>query len=177
MLIEEHALDDEACAEDDGGFEATDSKSVSPLQAARQHCLWCCDGSANEVRLCAAAATSCPLYPYRFGRRPTGEEVAAIACRNVLPFEEEITQWEFHAQGATALRAIKRRCLDCSGCSKAEVRNCKFTDCDLWSFREGKNPNRVLSGEALEAARANGARLAAKRVTSKIDGSTADPAA
>src|SRR5215831_147637 len=105
MPIEEHALDAEACTEEDGGDEATDSKYVSPLQAVRRHCLWCCDGSANEVRLCAA--TGCPMYPFRFGRRPTGEEVAAIACHNVPPLEDEITQGEFYAQGPTALRAIK----------------------------------------------------------------------
>ena len=112
-----------------------------------------------------------------FGRRPTGEEIAAVAYRNVLPFEDDLTQGESHAEGATALRAIKRRCFDCSGCSKADVRNCKFTDCDLWPFRQGKNPNRVLSWEALEAARANGARLADRRLAAKIDASTADSAA
>jgi hypothetical protein len=117
------------------------------------------------------------MHPFRFGRRPTAEEVAAIACRNVHPLEDEITQGEFHTEGATALRAIKRRCLDCSGYSKAEVRNCKLRDCDLWPFRQGKNRNRVLSGEALEAARANGARLAGQRLTSKTDGSTVNPAA
>jgi len=67
--------------------------------------------------------------------------------------------------------------VDCSGYSKAKVRNCRFVDCDLWSFRQGKNPNRVLSGEALEAARANGARLVGQRLTSKTNGSAADPPA
>src|SRR5262249_49447468 len=113
----------------------------------------------------------------RLGRRPTAEEVAAIACRNVHPLEDEITQGEFHTEGATALRAIKRRCLDCSGHSKADVRNCKFTDCDLWPFRRGKTPNRVLSGKALEPARIKGARLAGQRLTSKNNGSMADPPA
>ena len=117
------------------------------------------------------------MYPFRFGRHPTAEEVAAIAHRSVHSFEDKISQGEFHTQGATALRAIKRRCLDCSGHSKGEVRHCKFTDCDLWPFRQGKNPNRLVSGEALAAARANAARLAGQRLTSKTDGSVADPAA
>jgi hypothetical protein len=135
MPIEEHALDAEACAEDDGcGVDkATDSRSVSPLQAARRHCLWCCNGSTNEVRLCAA--TGYPMHPFRFGRRPTTEEVAAVACRNVHPFEDEITQGEFHIQGATALRAIRRRCLDCPRYSVKEIREGKFANCSLWPFR------------------------------------------
>jgi hypothetical protein len=35
----------------------------TPLKAIRSHCLWCCNGSANEVSLCTAKA--CPLHSYR----------------------------------------------------------------------------------------------------------------
>jgi hypothetical protein len=168
MPIEEHALDAEDCADDDGGDEICDSKSISPLKAARRHCLSCCNGSANEVRLCAA--TSCPLYPFRLGRRPTAEEVAAITCRNVHPLEDDITQGGFHTQGATALRATRRRCLDCSGYRVKEIRECKFANCSLWPFRFGKNPNRALSGDTLEIARIRGAKLASERHASKSKG-------
>jgi hypothetical protein len=168
MPIEEHGLDAQACAEDDRGDETSDSKSNSPLQAARRHCLWCCDGCASEVRLCAA--TNCPVHPFRLGRRPTADEVAAIAHRNVLPFEDEITQDEFHRQGATALRAIRRRCLDCSGYRVKQMRECQFANCSLWPFRFGKNPNRALSGDALEIARTGGAKLASERHASKSNG-------
>lgn len=39
----------------------------------------------------------------------------------------------------TPLKAIRRKCLDCSGHEKGEVRKCVHTDCMLWPFRMGKN--------------------------------------
>ena len=44
------------------------------------------------------------------------------------------------ADRQTPLRAIRRRCLDCSGYSAAEVRDCDFTDCALFTYRMGKRP-------------------------------------
>lgn len=45
---------------------------LSPLQAIRARCLDCCGGQLVEVRECTAS--SCPLWPYRFGREPEKEE-------------------------------------------------------------------------------------------------------
>lgn len=42
----------------------------------------------------------------------------------------------------TPIKAIRKHCLDCSGGSVAEVRNCIVTDCPLYQYRLGKNPNR-----------------------------------
>lgn len=42
------------------------------------------------------------------------------------------------------VKAIKIKCLDCSGGSKKEVRECIIQDCSLYPFRLGKNPNRKL---------------------------------
>lgn len=42
------------------------------------------------------------------------------------------------------VKAIKAKCLDCSGASKKEVRECIIQDCPLYPFRLGKNPNRKL---------------------------------
>ena len=42
----------------------------------------------------------------------------------------------------TPVQAIQKKCIDCSGGSLAEVRNCELTDCPLHIFRMGKNPNR-----------------------------------
>jgi len=42
----------------------------------------------------------------------------------------------------TPVKAIKKHCLDCSGGSKKEVRECIITDCPLYPYRMGKNPNR-----------------------------------
>ena len=41
----------------------------------------------------------------------------------------------------TPTQAIKAWCLDCSGGVRAEVRLCPRTDCPLYPFRQGHNPN------------------------------------
>ncbi len=41
----------------------------------------------------------------------------------------------------TPVKAIRQHCIDCSGESRAEVRNCAVTDCPLYPFRMGRNPN------------------------------------
>jgi hypothetical protein len=40
------------------------------------------------------------------------------------------------------MRAIRAKCLDCSGGSKKEVELCQVKDCPLWCFRSGRNPPR-----------------------------------
>jgi hypothetical protein len=40
----------------------------TPMKAMRKKCLDCCCGSPKEVELCPV--TACPLYVYRFGKRP-----------------------------------------------------------------------------------------------------------
>lgn len=37
-------------------------------------------------------------------------------------------------------RAIRAKCLDCSGGNDAEVRKCVAVGCALWAFRMGSNP-------------------------------------
>lgn len=41
----------------------------------------------------------------------------------------------------TPVKAIRKKCLDCSGDSHKEVRECIISDCPLHPFRMGKNPN------------------------------------
>ena len=41
----------------------------------------------------------------------------------------------------TAMQAIKAKCLECCCGQKAEVKLCEITDCALYEFRLGKNPN------------------------------------
>jgi len=48
------------------------------------------------------------------------------------------------------LKALRAKCLDCSGGSRSEVKHCPVTDCPLYPFRLGKNPfrqKRVLSDD------------------------------
>lgn len=40
------------------------------------------------------------------------------------------------------LKAIRKHCLECSSGNSNEVKNCIITDCPLYQFRLGKNPNR-----------------------------------
>lgn len=43
----------------------------------------------------------------------------------------------------TPIKAIRAKCLDCMCGSVTEVRLCPCTDCSLYPFRMGKNPNRA----------------------------------
>jgi len=45
-------------------------KLLTPVKAMRAKCLDCMCGVSNEVKLCTIP--ECPIYPYRFGRRPEG---------------------------------------------------------------------------------------------------------
>lgn len=61
------------------------------------------------------------------------------------------------------VRAIKDKCLDCSGGSHNEVTLCAIKDCALWPFRKGRNPNRTPRKLTDEQKAANAARLAKAR--------------
>ena len=45
---------------------------LTPIKTIRAKCLECSCGSFIEVKYCTVK--KCPLYPYRFGKRPKGEE-------------------------------------------------------------------------------------------------------
>ncbi len=40
----------------------------------------------------------------------------------------------------TPLKAIRRKCFECSGFSVREIKNCPVKACPLYPFRFGKNP-------------------------------------
>ena len=46
------------------------------------------------------------------------------------------------------LRAIRAKCIDCSGGNDAEARKCVATSCALWPYRMGGNPFDPRSGRA-----------------------------
>jgi len=119
-----------------------------PLAAIRRNCLLCCKGSALEVSLCQVLG--CPSWTYRFGRKPTPDLLAKASDHKMYPLEDPMTVAEFHRNGGTPLKAIKRHCLDCSGRSKEAVRNCKYGACELHAYRHGKNPNRTAKREQRE---------------------------
>lgn len=45
-----------------------ETKTLTPLQAVRKYCLWCCCDQASEVSLCFA--TECLLWDWRHGKKP-----------------------------------------------------------------------------------------------------------
>lgn len=45
----------------------------TPIKAIRKKCLDCCNHQNKEVRLCTVI--NCPLFGYRFGRRPDGNTI------------------------------------------------------------------------------------------------------
>jgi hypothetical protein len=46
--------------------------------------------------------------------------------------------------GLSPVRAIRVKCLDCSGDQRKEARLCPVKECALWPFRMGTNPNYKL---------------------------------
>jgi len=42
----------------------------------------------------------------------------------------------------TPIKAIRAKCLECSGNQPSEVRDCLIPECALFNYRLGKNPNR-----------------------------------
>jgi hypothetical protein len=115
-----------------------------PLKAIRQHCLECA-GTAAEVAACPSV--QCPVWLHRHGHRPRRQEAETVADVVLRPEERAVRAAEFLAQGGTGLRAIRRHCLDCSGGSPAEVKDCRHKICPLWPYRLGRNPNRGVSPE------------------------------
>ena len=51
-------------------------------------------------------------------------------------------------------KAVRQNCLDCSGGSIKDVRECNIPTCSLWPFRMGKDPGRKreLTPEQREAS-------------------------
>jgi hypothetical protein len=44
----------------------------------------------------------------------------------------------------TPLKAIRSKCIDCSGGELGEVRNCQLKDCELFTLRMGKGSRATL---------------------------------
>jgi hypothetical protein len=69
------------------------------------------------------------------------------------PHERGDTVADFQARSGSRLQAIRAKCIDCSGGSLAEVRDCWAKDCDLYPYRMGKS-GRTMSDEQKAAAAA-----------------------
>ncbi|MFA6599827.1 MAG: hypothetical protein WC352_02450 [Candidatus Omnitrophota bacterium] len=51
------------------------------------------------------------------------------------------------SKNLTPLKAIRKKCLECSCFSPKEVRLCPITDCALYEYRFGHNPARKGVGQ------------------------------
>ena len=49
---------------------------------------------------------------------------------------------EDNKQITNPVKAIRAKCVECSGGSQSEATLCAMRDCPLWPFRAGKNPYR-----------------------------------
>lgn len=56
-------------------------KYFTPIKAIRAKCLDCCGGSKKEVQNCKAV-DSCPIFPYRAGKRPDNRKGQGNEERN-----------------------------------------------------------------------------------------------
>src|ERR1035437_91181 len=82
---------------------APHTAALTPLQAIRKKCLWCCIGSAHEGALCPAKA--CPSWPFRFGHKPNDELIAEQGDTPLYPLEWRMTAAAFHARRHSPLKA------------------------------------------------------------------------
>jgi len=53
----------------------------------------------------------------------------------------------------TPIKAIRHKCLDCTGNQPKEVRLCPCFDCPLWGYRMGVRPMHKRAQEVNEEAR------------------------
>ncbi len=67
---------------------------MTPMKAIRAKCLDCC-GTSHEVRLCTIE--KCPLYPYRFGKRPKGYEDTGLDVNGAEPLDSPMFDEEDEA--------------------------------------------------------------------------------
>ena len=61
------------------------------------------------------------------------------------------------------VKAIRMKCLDCSGGSRNEAERCQVKDCALYPFRMGKNPFRAVRELTDEQKQEMAERLAKAR--------------
>lgn len=50
----------------------------------------------------------------------------------------------------TPIKAIRKKCLDCSNGERKEVKECPIKDCPIWPYRMGKRPKEDEMVDSLE---------------------------
>ena len=88
-------------------------KASTPIKAIRARCIDCGGGSPKEVRECTHS--ECPLYQYRFGKRPQEKTL-------------------------TPMKAIRAHCVACCNGNTREANLCPAQSCPLQAFKSGHRP-------------------------------------
>jgi hypothetical protein len=57
-----------------------------------------------------------------------------------LPGSVSVNHLRLLGHPESPIRAIRSKCLDCSGGAASEIRKCVAVNCALWAFRMGSNP-------------------------------------
>lgn len=57
-------------------------KQLTPIKAIRAKCMDCTCQQPKEIRECPS--TSCPLWPYRMGKRPKTDELIQVKQKGAV---------------------------------------------------------------------------------------------
>lgn len=120
------------------------AKKKTPTQTVRSFCIDCCGGSKANVKTCRGDKpimggdyVCCPLFAHRFGKK------------------------------RISVKTIRAHCLMCMGGSKSGVKKCPSTQCALYPFRLGTNPNYGKKDRKLKSKSAKKLGLAKLGLKSK----------
>jgi hypothetical protein len=118
---------------------------MTPMQAIRRYCVECAHKKLEEITNCTAHnpklgkithsdEKGCYLWPYRHG---AAQDFDASKGHKKL----------------SRLQSIKRECLNCQGGNSEFVHDCQNSDCYLFKFRFGTDPNQTGKGTLMESSR------------------------
>ena len=90
----------------------------TPLYAVRQFCIQCVGNAKSQIKKCGGDRpimggeySCCPLYKHRMGKK------------------------------RVTVATIRKHCMICTNGSYDAIRECPSTECPLYPFRMGHNPN------------------------------------
>ena len=80
-----------------------------------------------------------------------------VSLEEACASREENLRWtqsetDLAPVGQSPLAAIRRKCLDCSCFSHAEIAECPITRCAIWPYRFGRSPFRGQNGTEIQGS-------------------------
>jgi hypothetical protein len=117
---------------------ASTSPAVGPEMGAGR---WRCDMASSECPSCSQHQS--------VGQGACPDCLAKFAARRIVPADHEV-RYMYGAKTVTKravdlrpLKAIRAKCIDCSGGSTSVATECHILDCPLWPYRLGRRPKFV----------------------------------